>query len=93
MSDVTSTVIGIIREVLKDEGQEVPYISAASLLEETGLDSFSFAVVVARLQAEYGYDPFLDGTVEAIPVTVGDLAAHYEAGLRSTPRTNGLRHA
>ncbi|MGC1522667.1 MAG: phosphopantetheine-binding protein [Steroidobacteraceae bacterium] len=45
-------------------------------LLESGLDSLSFALIVARLEDTLGYDPFV--SVDSIPVTFGDFVKLYE---------------
>ena len=46
-------------------------------LLQSGLDSLSFALIVARLEDTLGYDPF--ETAESFPVTFGDFVKLYES--------------
>jgi hypothetical protein len=43
----------------------------------SGLDSLSLALIVARLEDSVGFDPF--ATIERFPVTFGDFVKLYEA--------------
>jgi acyl carrier protein len=47
-------------------------------LLESGLDSLCFAVVVARLEASLGVDPFSSAEDTRFPVTFGDFVRFYE---------------
>jgi acyl carrier protein len=45
---------------------------------QSGLDSLCFAIVVARLEDELGFDPFRATEDTTFPVTVGDFIKFYE---------------
>jgi phosphopantetheine binding protein len=47
-------------------------------LLDCGLDSLSFALVVARLEDTLGFDPFGDTEGVTFPVTYGDFVKLYE---------------
>ena len=69
-----------IERVLKDADRIVGIIEPDTLLNETGLDSLEWAIVVVHLQDSIGVDPFemgVDGDLQ----TVGDMAHLYVAGL------------
>ena len=54
-----------------------PLVDDLKLLD-SGLDSLSFALIVARLEDELGFDPFdVDGDIR-FPVTFGDFVKLYE---------------
>lgn len=53
-------------------------ISSATVLLESGLDSLGFAILVARLEEELGYDPFTMMAEPVYPQTFGELVAIYE---------------
>jgi acyl carrier protein len=48
-----------------------------TVLLETGLDSMGFAVFVARLDEELGFDPFTIADEAVYPVTFGEFTAFY----------------
>lgn len=54
-----------------------PLLDDTPLLE-TGLDSLSFAIVVARLEEELGYDPFVLMDEPFYPRTIADFVSIYE---------------
>ena len=47
-------------------------------LVQSGLDSLSFAIIVARLEDSLGVDPFIAAETEVLPVTFGDFVRLYE---------------
>ena len=47
-------------------------------LGDSGLDSLCFAVVVVRLEAALGLDPFSDSEDASFPVTFGEFVRFYE---------------
>jgi acyl carrier protein len=47
-------------------------------LLDSGLDSLSFALIVARLEEELGYDPFDTAEEIRFPVTFGDFITLYD---------------
>jgi len=49
-----------------------------SVLLESGLDSLSFAVLVARLEEEFGYDPFALMDEPFYPRTLGEFVNIYQ---------------
>ncbi|WP_200894463.1 phosphopantetheine-binding protein [Sphingomonas sp. SRS2] len=49
-----------------------------TVLLESGLDSLGFAILVARLDDELGYDPFSISEDAYYPTTFRDFVAFYE---------------
>ena len=75
---IRDVVISVFDEVASDQSCTLAPISDELKLVGCGLDSLSFAIVVDRLEAALGVDPFnADGLVE-FPVTFGDLVRLYE---------------
>ena len=50
------------------------------VLLESGLDSLCFAIIVATLEDELGFDPFTEAEDVYFPVTLGDFVRFYERG-------------
>ena len=48
------------------------------VLLESGLDSLCFAIIVATLEDELGFDPFTEAEDVYFPVTMGDFVRFYE---------------
>jgi acyl carrier protein len=48
------------------------------VLLESGLDSLCFAIIVATLEDDLGFDPFTEAEDVYFPVTLGDFVRFYE---------------
>ncbi len=71
-------VIGdVFSQVAIEQQQTLAQLSDSVKLVELGLDSLSFALVVARLEDTLGFDPFR--ALENMPVTFGEFVKLYEA--------------
>jgi acyl carrier protein len=71
---VTSTILAVAAEqskVLRPLTDDLPLL-------ESGLDSLSLAVIVAKLEDELGNDPFSAMLAGSFPNTIGDLIHIYE---------------
>ncbi|HTY54785.1 MAG TPA: hypothetical protein VMB26_06285 [Candidatus Binataceae bacterium] len=73
-----STIATQFELVAKDQKQELPPLADDLVLLESGLDSLFFAVVVARLEDELGFDPFSASEDLEFPVTFSDFVRVYE---------------
>lgn len=49
-----------------------------TVLLNSGLDSLGFAILVARLEEELGFDPFVEMEEAVYPTTFGEFVAIYE---------------
>lgn len=49
-----------------------------TILLNSGLDSLGFAILVARLEEELGFDPFVEMEEAVYPTTFGEFVAIYE---------------
>jgi acyl carrier protein len=76
MGDVRETILSEIMKIAADQAIALPPLNDDLSLNETGLDSLSFAILVARLEDDFDLDPFVEEV--SFPVTVGDLIKAYE---------------
>ncbi len=75
-----------VRETIGSEFQRVAGEQHRKLLPltddlrllQSGLDSLSFALIVARLEDALGFDPFDSAEAVSFPVTFGDFVKLYE---------------
>ena len=75
---VRSTITAQFQQVAREQDRTLAPLADDLKLVQSGLDSLSFAIVVARLEDSLGVDPFnASGTVE-LPVTFGDFVRLYE---------------
>ncbi len=73
---VRAQVTSMFEEVAREQQRKLAPLTDHLRLLESGLDSLSFALIVARLEEALGYDPF--DTAESFPVTFGDFVKLYE---------------
>jgi acyl carrier protein len=75
---VRSKIAEQFQQVAQEQDRTLQPLSDELRLVESGLDSLSFAIIVARLEDALGVDPF--NTAEALdfPVTFGDFVRLYE---------------
>lgn len=72
-------IIEIMREIAEESGAgELADINDDTILLDSGLDSMGFAILVARLEEELGYDPFTMMDVPVYPRTLGEFVAIYQ---------------
>jgi|GEM_PF-1068598 len=67
-------------EVAAAQEKALAPLSDDLVLLESGLDSLCFAIIVATLEDELGYDPFTEAEDVFFPVTFGDFVKFYERG-------------
>lgn len=73
------TVVNHMHEVANQTGADlVADLNHETLLLESGLDSLGFAILVARLEEELGYDPFSLMDEPVYPRNIGEFVDIYE---------------
>jgi len=75
---VRSTVTSQFEQVALEQSRKLARLSDDLRLLDSGLDSLSFALIVARLEDVLGFDPFDAADEIAFPVTFGDFVRLYE---------------
>lgn len=70
------TIVSVFEEVAVEQKRKLSPLSDDLKLVQSGLDSLSFALIVARLEDSLNIDPF--ESVDAFPVTFGDFVTLYE---------------
>ena len=75
---VRSIVISQFEQVAAEQHRKLSRLSDDLKLLESGLDSLSFALIVARLEDALGFDPFDVADDVKFPVTFGDFVRLYE---------------
>ncbi len=79
---IRTTIVAQIEQVAKEQKRTLSALTDDVVLMETGLDSLCFAIVVARLEEELGFDPFGTAEDNQYPVTLGDFITFYENAAR-----------
>lgn len=75
---VRSTIQSQFEQVATEQGRELAPLADDLKLIDCGLDSLSFAIVVAKLEDSLGFDPFSSEKAVDFPVTFGDFVRLYE---------------
>jgi len=70
--------MSIFQQVAGEQGRTLLPLTDEVPLLQSGLDSLSFALVVARLEDTLGYDPFSSAEAVQLPVSFGELVRLYE---------------
>jgi Phosphopantetheine attachment site len=78
-----STIASQFEAVARDQGRRLAPLADDLKLLQSGLDSLSFALIVARLEDALGFDPFDSEEPLRFPVTFGDFVGLYEARAKS----------
>jgi acyl carrier protein len=73
-----SKIIAVMTQIAGEQKVSLPRLDDDLLLNETGFDSLAFAILIARLEDEFGIDPFTISEEAAYPSTVGDFFRAYE---------------
>jgi acyl carrier protein len=73
-----SDIAALFAEVAQEQNKTLAPLSDQLGLLDTGLDSLCFAIIVARLEDQLGFDPFSSDDEIDFPVTVGDFVRLYE---------------
>lgn len=75
---VRSTITSHFQQVAVEQERALAPLSDELKLVQSGLDSLSFAIIVARLEDALGIDPFSASEAVDFPVTFGDFVRLYE---------------
>jgi acyl carrier protein len=73
-----STILAHIRDIADQAGKKIVPLTDQVPLLDSGLDSLGLAILVARLEEAFGFDPFSESTEISYPVTLGDFIKLYE---------------
>jgi acyl carrier protein len=75
---VRATIASQFEQVAREQQRTLSPLSDDMRLVHSGLDSLSFAIIVARLEDSLGIDPFNAAEAVEFPVTFGDFVRLYE---------------
>jgi len=76
---VRSTIQSQFQSVATEQERKLATLTDELKLIDCGLDSLSFAIIVARLEDSLGVDPFSSEKAVDFPVTFGDFVRLYES--------------
>ena len=75
---IKETIVSQMRDIAREQDKKLATLTEDLVLLESGLDSLSFAILVARLEDALGVDPFSAAEDVKFPVTLGDFVRIYE---------------
>jgi acyl carrier protein len=75
---VRDTIILQMQAVAEEQAKRLKPLRDDLPLLDCGLDSLCFAILVARLEDELGFDPFSEDDAFAFPTTFGQFVAFYD---------------
>jgi acyl carrier protein len=78
MMSVRETVVLQFQQVASEQKRKLATLSDNLKLLDSGLDSLSFALIVARLEDALGFDPFDTDDDVKFPVTFGEFVRLYD---------------
>lgn len=73
-----STITGVFERVAREQQRTLVPLTDDLKLLGSGLDSLSFAIIVASLEDELGFDPFNSDELVEFPITFADFVRLYE---------------
>jgi acyl carrier protein len=78
---VRQAIISQIEQIAKEQKKALHPLTDDLVLLDSGLDSLCLAILVARLDEKFGFDPFSTAEDEHLPVTLRDFIRLYEVAL------------
>ena len=75
---VRGTIESEFRRVAREQKRNLAPLAENLKLVDSGLDSLSFALIVARLEDALGFDPFDTEDDLKFPVTFGEFVKLYD---------------
>ena len=75
---IRTTITTQFQQVAVEQERKLATLTDDLKLIDCGLDSLSFALIVARLEDSLGVDPFDSDSATTFPVTFGDFVRLYE---------------
>ena len=75
---IRTTIKTQFEQVAVEQERKLASLTDEIKLIDCGLDSLSFAIIVARLEDSLGVDPFSSDKAVDFPVTFGDFVRLYE---------------
>ena len=78
MTNTKGAITNLMQEVARDHRKHLAPLNDNLVLVDSGLDSLCFAILVAKLEDQFGVDPFTMSDDVRFPVTFGDFVRLYD---------------
>jgi hypothetical protein len=76
--NLRSEIAAQFEQVAQEQDLRLAPLTDELQLLHSGLNSLSFAIIVARLESTLGFDPFSEAEEAGFPVTFGDFVNLYQ---------------
>jgi acyl carrier protein len=86
ITSVRPAIVAQFEQVAAEQHRKLARLTDDLKLLDSGLDSLSFALIVAKLEDEFGTDPFDAGDIARFPVTFGEFVKLYEDHIKQAAR-------
>lgn len=80
-TEVRTTVHGLVTDLLRETGPDVPELTGTEELHTLGLSSLALARLILELEEAVGFDPFEQDAVLSDVRSLNDLVTVYQRGL------------
>lgn len=77
---IRSKVIALMCEIAARQDRILAPLRDDLILMNCGLDSLCFAILIAQLEDEFGFDPFIVSDDVCFPITFAEFVALYDVG-------------
>ena len=77
-AELRAVILAKFAEVAAAQDKALAPLTDDLVLLESGLDSLCFAIIVASLEDDLGFDPFTEAEDVYFPVTLADFVRFYE---------------
>ena len=76
--DLQAMIFEQFEQVARDQDKKLAKLAPGLRLQESGLDSLCFAIIMARLEDNLGLDPFTASDDVLLPATLGEFVKFFE---------------
>jgi acyl carrier protein len=81
---IKQAILTQIQQIASDQKISLVPLTDETVLNDSGLDSLGFAILVTRLEDELGLDPFTTSDEITFPITLREFVQVYEDASRQS---------
>ena len=81
---IKQAILTQIEQIASDQNISLVPMTDETVLNDSGLDSLGFAILVTRLEDELGLDPFTTSEEITFPITLREFVQVYENASRQS---------
>ena len=82
---IRNEILSLLQQVAKEQDKQLEPLQDNLPLLDSGLDSLCLAIVVARLEDQFGVEPFSAAAADDLPfpTTIGEFISFYEVAVHA----------